>query len=76
MTISITITEPLGLSGATSLAMAVNTPVVDVPSFRSGGVFSVVGFSRTSVTGPVVATTSTSSAGLLRTSVTAVGLEN
>ena len=76
MAIVITITEPLALGGATSLTMAVNTPVVDVPSFRSGGVFSVVGFSRTSVTGPMVAKTSTSSAGLLRTSVTAVGLEN
>lgn len=66
MSITITITEPLGLSGATSLAMAVNTPAVDVPVFRSGGIFSGVGLSRTSV----------SSVGLIRTSVTAVGLEN
>ena len=76
MSIVITITEPLGLSGATSLAMAVNTPAVDVPGFRSGGIFSGVGFSRTSVTGPVMANTSMSSVGLIRTSVTAVGLEN
>ena len=76
MSIVITITEPLGLSGATSLAMAVNAPAVDVPGVRSGGIFSVVGFSRTSVTGPVMANTSMSSVGLIRTSVTAVGLEN
>ena len=76
MSIVITITEPLGLSGATSLAMAVNAPAVDVPVFRSGGIFSWVGFSRTSVTGPVMANTSMSSVGLIRTSVTAVGLEN
>ena len=76
MSIVITITEPLGLSGATSLAMAVNAPAVAVPVLRSGGIFSGVGFSRTSVTGPVMANTSMSSVGLIRTSVTAVGLEN
>ena len=76
MAIVITITEPLALGGATSLTMAVNAPTTDVPVFRSGGIFSVVGFSRTSVTGPVVASTSTSSVGLVRTSVTTIGLEN
>ena len=76
MAIVITITEPLALGGATSLTMAVNAPSTDVPVFRSGGIFSVVGFSRTSVTGPVVASTSTSSVGLVRTSVTTIGLEN
>ena len=76
MAIVITITEPLALGGATSLTMSVNAPSTDVPGFRSGGIFSVVGFSRTSVTGPVVASTSTSSVGLVRTSVTTIGLEN
>ena len=76
MAIVITITEPLALGGATSLTMAVNAPSTDIPVFRSGGIFSVVGFSRTSVTGPVVASTSTSSVGLVRTSVTTIGLEN
>ena len=76
MAIVITITEPLALGGATSLTMAVNAPTTDVPVFRSGGIFSVVGFYRTSVTGPVVASTSTSSVGLVRTSVTTIGLEN
>ena len=76
MAIVITITEPLALGGATSLTMAVNAPSTDVPVFLSGGIFWVVGFSRTSVTGPVVASTSTSSVGLVRTSVTTIGLEN
>ena len=70
MAIVITITEPLALGGATSLTMAVNAPTTDVPVFRSGGIFSVVGFSRTSVTGPDMASTSISSVGFSRTLVT------